>query len=69
MSISATDGKELVNSIGPLGNIGSPVGHFEGTEHLPEMLKKTAQNLTEKEIDRLILSMVEESRAMDQNVP
>ncbi len=50
-------GKELINSIGPLGNIGDPSGDFEGTEHLRKMLKSTARNLTNDDIDSLLRSL------------
>ena len=51
------DGKELINSIGPLGNIGDPSGSFEGTHHLRKMLKTTAQNLSDADIESLIRSL------------
>ncbi len=59
-AILDADGKELINSIGPLGNIGSPVGDFEGTDHLRKMLEATAQKLTDADIEALIRSLNEE---------
>ncbi len=54
------DGKELINSIGPLGNIGDPAGSFEGALHLRRMLKTTVQNLSADDIESLILSLPKE---------
>lgn len=56
-AILDSDGKELANSVGPLGNIGDPSGGFEGIEHLRKMLKGTAQKLTDVEIDSLIRTL------------
>jgi hypothetical protein len=51
-------GTLLVDSNGPLGNIGSP-GGTEGKKHLKTMLTKTRQNLTDAEIDHLVESVSE----------
>ncbi len=59
-SILDSDGKELINSIGPLGNIGDPSGSFEGAHHLRKMLKTTAQNLSDDDIESLIRSLPKE---------
>jgi len=59
-SILDSDGKELINSIGPLGNIGDPSGSFEGAHHLRKMLKTTVQNLSDDDIESLILSLPKE---------
>jgi hypothetical protein len=56
-AILDADGKELINSIGPLGNIGDPTGDFEGTAHLKKMLQTTARKLTEDDIESLIRSL------------
>jgi hypothetical protein len=49
------DGQMLIDSVGPLGNIGSAAG-IEGTRHLRKMLLETRRNLTDAEIDRLVES-------------
>lgn len=51
------DGKELINSVGPQGNIGSPVGDLDAVGHLRKMLDTTAQNITAEEIEMLIRSL------------
>jgi hypothetical protein len=56
-AILDADGKLLINSIGPLGNIGDPSGEFEGISHLRKMLKTTAQKLSADEIETLIQSL------------
>jgi beta-lactamase regulating signal transducer with metallopeptidase domain len=56
-AILDSDGKELVNSIGPLGNIGNPAGSFEGVQHLRKMLKATARKLSSDDIETLIRSL------------
>lgn len=48
----------LIDSQGPLGNIGHP-GDFEGQQHLRKMLLETRQKLTEAEIEQLIESLGE----------
>jgi hypothetical protein len=50
------DGKRLIDSEGPLGNIGNPGGD-EGKRHLRRMLTETKQRLTDAEIDQLIESL------------
>jgi Thioredoxin-like len=59
-SILDSDGKELINSIGPLGNIGDPSGSFEGIQHLRKMLKTSARNLSNDDVESLILRVPEE---------
>ncbi len=59
-AILGADAKELINSIGPLGNIGDPSGSFEGTHHLRTILKTTARNLSDAEIESMIRSLPEE---------
>lgn len=54
------DGKELTNSIGPMGNIGNPGGDAEGARHLRKMLKATARKLTDADIETLIRSIPQE---------
>jgi Thioredoxin-like len=51
------NGQVLINSIGPLGNIGSPVADAVGSRHLRKMLRETAVQLTPTEIDQLINSL------------
>jgi hypothetical protein len=48
--------KLLVDSVGPLGNVGFPSGD-EGKRQLRKMLLQTRQNLTDAEIDRLVESV------------
>ncbi|WP_146395982.1 thioredoxin family protein [Pseudobythopirellula maris] len=55
-AIFGAGGELLVDSEGPLGNIGSPDG-FEGKNHLREMLLATRVRITDEEIDRLIDSL------------
>ncbi len=50
------DGNVLVDSVGPLGNIGHP-SRFEGIQHLKFMISKTAERLTKEDVDRLIKSL------------
>ncbi len=59
-AILDSDGKELVNSIGPVGNIGDPAGSFEGIQHLRKMLKSTARKLSGDDIEALIRSLPRE---------
>ena len=59
-SIRDSDGKELINSIGSIGNIGDPSGSFEGAHHLRKMLKTTVQNLSDDDIESLIRSLPKE---------
>ncbi|MFO1007373.1 MAG: thioredoxin family protein, partial [Planctomycetaceae bacterium] len=57
------DGKELINSVGPQGNIGCPVSDPKysidpvTTRHFRKMLETTAQKITAAEIDELIRSL------------
>ena len=50
------DGLLLIDSEGPLGNIGFP-SSVEGKRHLKEMLLETRQNLTDTEINQLVDSI------------
>jgi hypothetical protein len=52
------DGKLLIDSVGPLGNIGYPSG-FEGQKQLRKMLLQTRRNLTDDEIKQLVESVGE----------
>jgi hypothetical protein len=54
-AIFDASGTMLIDSIGPLGNIGSPSG-FEGKKHLRKMLFGTRQNLIDAEIEQLVES-------------
>ncbi|MBS0202614.1 MAG: thioredoxin family protein [Planctomycetes bacterium] len=56
-AILDADGKELINSIGPIGNVGSPVGSVEGQRHLKKMLQATAQKLSSDGIESLVRSL------------
>ena len=55
-AIFDADGNKIIDSQGPLGNIGSPTG-FEGRRHLQRMLKAGRQRLTEAEIQQLSSSV------------
>ncbi len=55
-AIFDADGNRLINSLGPLGNIGMPSG-YEGTEHLATMLRTGRVRITEDEIAQLIQSL------------
>jgi len=55
-AIFDSDEQMLVDSAGPLGNIGYPSG-FEGKKHLRKMLLATRRNLTDAEIDQLVDSL------------
>ncbi len=55
--ITEPDGKILMTSEGPLGNIGMP-SSVEGIRHFRVMLERTARRLSAKEIDELIESLV-----------
>ncbi len=54
-------GKKLIDSIGPLGNIGHP-STFEGINHLRRMISQTAINLRQSEIDGLVESLDDRRR-------
>ncbi len=55
-AITEPDGKVLITSKGPLGNIGMP-SEPEGARHLRKMLEATAQKLTVEEITQLEKSL------------
>jgi beta-lactamase regulating signal transducer with metallopeptidase domain len=55
-AIYDAQGAKLIDSTGPLGNIGAPSG-FEGGKHLRKMLSTTREKLTDEEIDKLIKSL------------
>jgi hypothetical protein len=55
-AILDADGHELANSIGPLGNIGSPSGP-DGIKQIRKMLTASRQHLTDDEIDSIVLSI------------
>jgi hypothetical protein len=55
-AIFNSDGKLLIDSNGPLGNIGSP-GGIEGKKHLRKMLMESRKRLTDAEIDTLVESI------------
>lgn len=59
-AIFSGDGKKVVDSIGPLGNIGDPSG-FEGLEHMRLMIKSTARRITDAEIMALMDSLERKS--------
>ncbi|MEC8553748.1 MAG: hypothetical protein VXZ82_01960 [Planctomycetota bacterium] len=52
MTILDSTGKELVNSVGPTGNIGCPVGDEERA-HFLAMLGKTIQRATPEELKQI----------------
>jgi hypothetical protein len=49
-------GTLLIDSNGPLGNVGHPSG-IEGKRHLKKMLLETRQKLTDEEVERLVESV------------
>jgi hypothetical protein len=55
-AILDADGKVLITSDGPLGNIGFP-DEFEGARHFRRMLERTAQRLSEAEIAALLATL------------
>ena len=57
-AITDAEGKVLVTSESPTGNIGMPDSP-EGIHHMREMLAKTANRLTVDEIDGLVKSLVD----------
>ena len=57
-AITDAEGKVLMTSDGPMGNIGMPMSS-EDIRHMREMLAKTANRLTGDEIDKLIKSLVD----------
>jgi hypothetical protein len=55
-AILDADGHELANSIGPLGNIGSPGGP-DGIRHIRKMLIASRHHLTDDEVNSIVLSI------------
>ena len=55
-AIFDTSGKMIIDSNGPLGNVGYPSG-FDGKKQLRKMLQTSRQNLTDAEIEQLIHSL------------
>jgi hypothetical protein len=55
-AIFDADGRLLITSESPLGNIGCPSG-FEGKRHLRKMLVKTRKKLTDPQIDQIVDSL------------
>lgn len=55
-AIFNSDGKMLITSEGPLGNIGHPSG-IEGKKHLRKMLLETRDKLTDKQIDQIVSTL------------
>jgi hypothetical protein len=55
-AIFDADEKLLVDSEGPLGNIGHPSG-YEGRRHLNKMLRDTRLNLSAEQIERIVNSL------------
>ncbi len=57
-AIFNSDGEIVIDSAGPLGNIGHP-GGFEGKKHLRKMLMASRKQLTDAEIDKMVESVKE----------
>ena len=55
-AITEPDGKVLVTSEGPQGNIGAP-GTVESLRHFRHMLDRTIQQLAPEDVDRLMQSL------------
>lgn len=55
-AIFTAAGEYVINSAGPLGNIGCVEG-FDGKRHLRRMLMATRKNLTDEEIDAIVGSI------------
>jgi hypothetical protein len=55
-AIFDVDEQMLIDSEGPLGNVGHP-SDFEGRKQLRKMLQATRQNLTDAEIEQLVKSL------------
>lgn len=55
-AIFDASGTKLIDSAGPLGNIGAPSG-YEGGKHLKKMLSTTRKKLTDEEIEKLVKSL------------
>ncbi len=47
------DGNQLINSVGPIGNIGDPQGSFEGTQHMLHMIRSTRKRITDEDLQVL----------------
>ncbi|MFN0051767.1 MAG: hypothetical protein ACKV0T_06230 [Planctomycetales bacterium] len=58
MVIVDSDGKPLITSAGPSGNIGFPMNPGE-IAHFEKMIRTTAQRLTDAEIDMLLKGLLE----------
>ncbi|MBI1902257.1 MAG: hypothetical protein HYS13_14240, partial [Planctomycetia bacterium] len=54
MAILDADGKPLITSLGPEGNIGFPGPERQGIKHFEKMLRTTAQRMTEQDIESLL---------------
>ncbi len=57
-AIFDASGKMLIDSVGPLGNIGCASG-IEGKKRLRKMLLQTRQNLSDEQVDQLVASVQE----------
>jgi hypothetical protein len=57
-AIFDTNGKLLIDSEGPLGNIGHPSGN-EGRRHLKKMLSDTRSNLSLEQIEQIVNTLNE----------
>lgn len=57
-AIFDASGSKLIDSAGPLGNIGAPSG-YEGGKHLKKMFEASRTKLTDEEIEKLIKSLPE----------
>jgi hypothetical protein len=55
-AITEPDGKVLINSEGPLGNLGFPTT-VEDLRHVRTMLERTAKNISAQEVDELVQSL------------
>lgn len=53
-AIFEADGKVIIDSEGPLGNIGNMPKGYEKQKHLRKMLNATRRNLSEDEVNRLV---------------
>lgn len=52
-AIFDASGSKIIDSAGPLGNIGAPSG-YEGGKHLKKMLSSSRTRLTDEEIEKLV---------------
>jgi hypothetical protein len=57
-AIFNADKKLLIDSEGPIGNIGHPSG-YEGRRHLTKMLSDTRSNLSLEQIEQIVNSLEE----------